>query len=71
MELSIFQVFGAEMAMGEALVQFFQILPITFPFLSPLLFYYSVPNSGLQIKTVFCRLVLKPQIADINYQDML
>lgn len=71
MEVSIFQVFGAEMAMGEALVQLFQRVLITFPLISPLPFCYSVPNSDPQIKMVFYSLVLKPQIADINYQDVL
>lgn len=71
MEVSIFQVFGADMAMGEALVRLFQRVLITFPLLSPLPFYDSVPNSDPQIKAVFYSLVLKPQIADINYQDVL
>lgn len=71
MEVSIFQVFGAEMAMREALVQLFQRVLITFPLLSPFTFYYSVPNSNPHVKTAFYSLVLKPQIADINYQDVL
>jgi len=45
MEVSVFQVFGAEMAVGEALVQLFQKVLITFPLLSLLPFYYDVPNS--------------------------
>lgn len=49
----------------------FQRVLITFPLLSLLPFYYSVSNSDPQIKTVFYSLVLKPQIADINYQDVL
>lgn len=71
MEVSIFQVFGAEMAMGEALVQLFQRVLIAFPLLSPFPFCYSVPNRDPQIKPVFYSLVPKPQIADVNYQDML
>lgn len=39
MELSIFQVFGAQMAMGDSLVQFFQRVLITFTLLSPVPYY--------------------------------
>lgn len=71
MEVSIFQVFGAAMAMGEAVVLLFQGVFITFllPFLLPS--YYSIPDSDPRLNTVSYRLVLKPQIANVNYKDML
>lgn len=71
MEVSIFQVFGAAMAMGEAMVPPFQGIFISFLLLFLLPSYYSIPDSDPRLNTVFYRLVLKPQIANVNYKDML
>lgn len=71
MEVSIFQVFEQKWLWGRALVQLLQRVLITFSILFLQPFYYSVPNSDPQIKTVFYSLILKAQITDISYPYVL
>lgn len=53
---------------GRALVQLIQRVLITFPILSLLPFYYSVPNSDPKIKTYLSILQLDAEVSDHRYQ---